>query len=114
MNPDVKKLWVDALKSGDYHQTYGVLRHPDGQGKFEHCCLGVLCELYAKAGRVEWDGVSRISRSSTLPLAVQSWAGLDLCDPIVDNTGHKGRLVYKNDMYKLTFPEIAELIDKAL
>lgn len=38
MNPSFKKLWTDALESGEYTQAEGVLY--DGEGN--HCCLGVL------------------------------------------------------------------------
>lgn len=45
MNKEVKKLWVDALNSGNYRQTQGQLC--DGNGRY--CCLGVLTDIYAKA-----------------------------------------------------------------
>src|SRR5690242_16385148 len=51
MNQDIKKKWVDALKSGEYTQGQFVLR------SFEdtYCCLGVLCDLYAKeTGKGNW------------------------------------------------------------
>lgn len=37
MNKDIKKKWVEALRSGDYKQTR--LRLQDKGG---YCCLGVL------------------------------------------------------------------------
>ena len=40
MNKEVKKIWLDALKSGKYKQSKGRLRRGDG-----YCCLGVLCDL---------------------------------------------------------------------
>ena len=40
MKEQVAKTWVEALRSGDYKQTTGVLY--DGKG---YCCLGVLCCL---------------------------------------------------------------------
>jgi hypothetical protein len=33
-----KKLWVDALRSGDYKQTKGTLHNLDDEG---FCCLGL-------------------------------------------------------------------------
>lgn len=37
---EIKKQWVEALRSGKYSQTSGRLRRQDG-----FCCLGVLCDL---------------------------------------------------------------------
>lgn len=39
MNKDLKKLWVEALRSGKYKQTKGRLQSADGNA---YCCLGVL------------------------------------------------------------------------
>lgn len=43
MNPEVKKKWLEALRSGKYRQATEQLRKGDA-----YCCLGVLCDLYAK------------------------------------------------------------------
>src|SRR5947199_7438501 len=43
MNTEVKKQWLDALRSGTYRQGYGTLRRND-----QFCCLGVLCDLVDK------------------------------------------------------------------
>lgn len=40
MRQDLKKQWVEALRSGKYEQGRGVLRNNEGQ----YCCLGVLAE----------------------------------------------------------------------
>jgi hypothetical protein len=40
MDAELKKKWVEALRSGEYCQTREVLT--DGAG---FCCLGVLCEV---------------------------------------------------------------------
>ena len=40
MNKQVKRLWLDALKSRKYPQGKGRLKRGDS-----FCCLGVLCEL---------------------------------------------------------------------
>ena len=56
MKPEIKDLWVKALRSGDYKQTQGILqrteRGRDGEA-VGFCCLGVLCDLAVKAGIVE-------------------------------------------------------------
>lgn len=46
MNPRIKKLWVDALRSGEYNQCTGVLKSTVQPNSF--CCLGVLCDVYGK------------------------------------------------------------------
>lgn len=47
MNPEAKKLWVEALRSDKYQQGKGALKTI--QGSF--CCLGVLCDL---SGQGKW------------------------------------------------------------
>jgi hypothetical protein len=45
MKPEIKKMWLEALRSGQYKQGGGALR-PHGGNEF--CCLGVLCNLHAQ------------------------------------------------------------------
>ena len=40
MDADIKKRWVEALRSGKYAQGKNWLRNKDN-----FCCLGVLCDL---------------------------------------------------------------------
>lgn len=40
MDKEIKRRWVEALRSGKYEQGQGKLLH---SGKF--CCLGVLCDI---------------------------------------------------------------------
>lgn len=47
MSKELRKKWIDALRSGDYEQGKGYLRQHD-----YFCCLGVLCDLVDKNG---WD-----------------------------------------------------------
>jgi hypothetical protein len=42
---NIKKRWVEALRSGNYKQTTGALRKDDG-----FCCLGVLCDIVDPKG----------------------------------------------------------------
>jgi hypothetical protein len=41
---ELRKQWVEALRSGEYRQGYGTLRNVNN----EYCCLGVLCDIVAK------------------------------------------------------------------
>lgn len=49
MNKEVIEQWVDALQNGEYVQTQKVLREVDVRNSESFCCLGVLCDLYAKS-----------------------------------------------------------------
>jgi len=44
MKPELKKKWVEALRSGKYKQTKDYLKIKKASG-YSHCCLGVLCEV---------------------------------------------------------------------
>lgn len=84
MKPEIKELWVTALRSGEYQQTAGRLQDDTG-----YCCLGVLCDLHAKSVSQNWhrgaDGeYYYLSYAATLPLEVTMWAG------ITDNAGYFG------------------------
>ena len=81
MKPEIKKLWVDALRSGDYIQGRGGLR---GECN-DFCCLGVLCDLHAKATGRKWSHngchYEYLSQMAFLPNEVTEWAGLDTGRP---------------------------------
>jgi len=78
MKPEIKKLWTDALRSGEYHQGRRAL---NSEGRF--CCLGVLCDLAVKAGaippgRKDPSGVVSYGACRVrLPPEVIRWAGLE-------------------------------------
>ena len=40
------KKWVKALRGGKFKQGAGTLKQFNSKGQAQHCCLGVLCELY--------------------------------------------------------------------
>lgn len=44
MNPELKKEWVSALRSGKFAQVQGKLKNRVNGG-YGYCCLGVLCEI---------------------------------------------------------------------
>jgi len=44
MTPELKALWLAALRSGEYRQTRDTLKDKDG-----YCCLGVLCHVASEA-----------------------------------------------------------------
>lgn len=141
MKPEIKKLWVEALRSGRYQQTKDVL-HNRQDNSF--CCLGVLCDLALNAGAVEkkvdhvltseehcaleglpvfaYDGACQV-----LPKSVTEWAGLDSAapevtifeeswvpeDPLCDEVPADQPLTDMNDD-GMTFPQIADMIEEFL
>lgn len=44
LHPQLKKRWVEALRSGKYKQGRQYLRDQSDQ----YCCLGVLCDITEK------------------------------------------------------------------
>jgi hypothetical protein len=118
MNKEIKKLWVEALRSGEYKQARGRLRDED---KF--CCLGVLCDLHAKAVGGAWcrdhEGYLVYSDSDALlPPSVTAWAGLSSDSPHTvwhddDEDRQEEPLAEHNDGRR-TFQEIADMIEEQL
>lgn len=119
LNKRVKKLWVDALRSGDYKQGKYVLR--DIGNSF--CCLGVLCNIHAMehpeiAAReslrpIEICGIYKYINSTTYPpLEVSEWASL-LDNLVVEINGKVCGLPRHNDE-GATFLEIANAIEEQL
>lgn len=100
MKKDIAKKWVKALRSGAYKQARHALKLVGKNGTAQHCCLGVLCELYQKdqaknkkklmqvkmcpANELDADlpltkkavVFSKSESGAVLPKCVQRWAGL--------------------------------------
>lgn len=117
MNSYIKQLWVNALRSNEYSQGKGCLQGTD-EGIHGFCCLGVLCDLYAKETGTEWECVSYtghyvfMGETAYLPEEVQEWAGLNSHFPRVRNAkGNLQELVTLNDN-GTTFTEIAQMIEE--
>ncbi len=114
MNKDIKKLWIAALRSGEYKQGMGKLRRA---GRF--CCLGVLCNLHAQA-HPEIAATQKTKRrylreEEFLPHEVREWAGLDFRNPEVKQprTGELTSLADLNDD-GYSFDQLANIIQRQL
>lgn len=124
MKKDVKKRWVEALRSGDYKQGKGCL-HPKED---TYCCLGVLTDLFIKENpnftwvwNVEDECFSNYDHfihagEEFLREEVVGWAGLDDSCPVSkDGTAladyNDGRTAYPPNTSKI-FAEIADIIEK--
>ena len=129
MNPEIKKKWVDALRSGNYGQDKEHLRTTDG-----FCCLGVLCDLAvaegldikvqepevgSERGEYEYD-----YNTTYLPISVQTWAEIAYnpkvpASIVPDTYGRDFSSHVEVDLADLNdagmpFSEIADLIEKGL
>jgi hypothetical protein len=113
MNADVKKLWINALRSGEYKQGKHYLREED-----RFCCLGVLCDIAIKMGipleaNMEFSGRFVYGKDTQyLPQVVQKWAGLYDKNPIVSHLSNS--LAQLNDHNDMTFEDIANAIELGL
>jgi len=111
MDPEIKRKWVEALRSGEYEQTSGLLR--TSGNKF--CCLGVLWDL-------KGDGWGPISDTDgpRRPYTMKGKRNVG-CAFLSDNFekrvglsfGTTAELMGMNDSGK-TFDEIADWIEKEL
>ena len=122
MKPEVKALWLAALRSGEYTQGKGALRARthwrDAAPTLEHCCLGVLCDVYHKAtGLGKWDGdtffISDTDQNeNVLPPSVVEWSGLPDANPSLsgDRDPDHDSLAGAND-HGATFDEIADIVE---
>lgn len=126
-NVEVMKKWIAALRSGEYKQTDSVLSR-----KGRYCCLGVLCELAVKDGKIPpaeiVDGMAHYGEQSAYvlpPHEVREWAGVegnwtvptDGVELSAEALGlwdgeDRVPLSYLNDSIGLSFEEIADQIEK--
>lgn len=134
MDAEIKGRWVAALRSGDYKQVEGRLNKND-EG---FCCLGVLCEIAVGDGVIQKENGADIGYDNdafayldeytdqgktypqfdVLPNKVKVWSGLKDSNPQVIYT-HEGNedeypLSALNDDFKLTFAQIADIIEEKL
>ena len=113
MNPEIKSKWVAALRSGKYKQTKNVLRNRDS-----FCCLGVLCNLHAKAHPEiavrQRDKAMYLGNTRFLPVEVQKWAEFSSRSGVLPcHVDGLTTLAEMNDSGK-TFEAIAKVIETQL
>ena len=129
MNQEIKKLWVAALRSGNYVQGKNALCQESPEGP-HFCCLGVLCDLAVaadvteqsltedkgntvRAYREDLTLPNTVPATAVLPHSVVMWANLNSAHPMVLADGYEHGLAQLNDSGS-TFSEIADLIEKHL
>lgn len=124
MDPEVKLMWILALRSGRYVQGSQSLRRFVGnEDKF--CALGVLCDLYSQETGVQWemDPITKLfqihGNKNYLPKEVYEFAGLKL-DPrspaavMVLVKDEKLSMLEINDQRVFPFEQIANIIKDSL
>jgi hypothetical protein len=111
VNKDNMRLWVAALRSGDYMQGEGTL-HDARHDRW--CCLGVACDVFRKNGgeletSIATNGFDIFGGyTDFLPPKVMAWLNLYSCNPILGGTPATAW----NDVNHASFYTIADLIDK--
>jgi hypothetical protein len=129
MKNNIMKKWVKALRSGKFKQGVGTLKQFNNKEQAQHCCLGVLCELYneemkknhkktipVKTVKGSYDysfGFVRFGNSTDmLPEKVRKWAGMKSDNgKFADGNGFNDNLTYVNDCGR-KFKTIADIIEK--
>ncbi len=103
------RLWVAALRSGEFQQGKDLLRHGDF-----YCCIGVGCEVYRRTTkdgawlRSEFEASGSYS-TTAFPNTVRDWYGLPSASPLANTGRHFSDM---NDDDKADFPTIADAIEK--
>jgi hypothetical protein len=110
MKTKIKELWIEALRSGKYQQGEGLLKTQDGK----YCCLGVLCDIYAKTQKKKGFQKGKFQyyfqdkgNAALLPENVMKWSGIDSKFGNYKNNN----LTTDNDNGK-SFVQIAKIIEE--
>ena len=128
MKKNIAKKWIKALRSGKYRQGKSWLKQYNSKGQEQHCCLGVLCELYNQSMKKKHkkslktrsvDGLSNPgagfvyfgNQSQKLPKVVRQWAGVQTSLGDYFDAGNDFCLANLNDIGR-KFNTIANLIEK--
>ena len=114
MDPDIRRRWVEAARSGEYTQAYDCLHAGDGK-----CCiLGILVDIYLQEKGMSWDDVYEEYEDEweeSLPEGVREWAGLTSLDsdPLVfdKEKGIARPISCLNDVDHLPLNKIADFIE---
>ena len=101
VNVENMRLWIEALRSGEYTQTKGINYRAEpfegdddlGPQPVGYCCLGVACEVAVRNGLVFMDNVEGEPSddqhwwrsSGDLPFEVRDWLGVDDENPRISD-----------------------------
>lgn len=125
MNPDAKRLLIEALRSGDYKQGQQALCTVEPIAGPHYCCLGVLCEVAIKQGihvetsddQLVGGGILRgyldegLKKTGVPPRVVLDWAGIDENDMPGNPVS---LMINMNDHEGASFEVIADWVERNL
>lgn len=121
LDPEQKKQWVEALRSGKYVQANGNLYQggslKNGESKPECCCLGVFEHILGG----DLDNMDNMSMPSDLdyartPKELHGVAQMNRCDigDLLATMNDGKRDDADGETYQLSFAEIADFIEENL
>lgn len=106
------KLWVEALRSGEYKQTKATLVDTESKTP-KYCCLGVACEIVNKNRKTQLEFVGK----NYLPYEMQKLLGIKEGGAFVVPIEIRGKsyasLVHLNDG-GVKFKTIARIIEEQM
>lgn len=118
-----RRLWVAALRSGEFLQGEDRLKFIDEDDQQRHCCLGVGCDVAIKHGLtlterlIETDDDEGLTvtmfddEDMSLNTAVRSWLGLTTSiGDFMNSDGRPSCLTTLNDG-SVSFARIADVIE---
>lgn len=116
MNNDIKKLWVDSLKSGKYKQCKRYLKHGDC-----FCVFGVLLDILKDRYNGKWINdfyhytINNINYKTKFNIPFDILSDIGLHDThIFLNSEDYVNISVLNDILGLTFDNISDLIENQL
>lgn len=111
---DFFKLWIEALRSGEYRQGKKALVNLDLDGKImNYCCLGVACDVINKnrKSQVEFIGKTYLPTPATKVFGIREDG--EFIEPITLNGKNFESLAQMNDS-GVRFKTIARIIEEQL
>jgi hypothetical protein len=131
-NKENIRLWVDALRSGEYEQAKRALTVVEDDGKQKDCCLGVACKVAIKNGvslaltRIREKGEDKPALTAynghvdVMPTPVwHNWLGVHCSNPEIDFgegmwlKDHEWPSLATFNDYGFSFNQIADIIEWA-
>jgi len=110
LKPKIKAKWIEALTSGEYPQTQGMLHrdNPKFGAREGYCCLGVLAYSIrrTKAFKEDFGTIANLTGRGDVGQPTRDYTGLTVRMSSI--------LVHLNDNTKANFKQIAKIIDKYL
>ena len=112
MDAAAKKIWVEALRSGEYKQGRGALC-VETDGETRYCPLGVAYDVLAEKDWV-WTSFSPSRSGWGTERGENGRLDVSIPDSIGLGFSYQDELIEMNDGQKLTFEKIADWIEENL